>query len=206
MSPWLVAQVVYASVAWWLCARWVTRTAVFGAVSGRSLAGTVRELRLASRDEDVPRLTALLHAEPLAALLDREDLGGSAEQLVDDAITVARAAAPPIRMLRSLATMGTMFGLLCAVASLRSGIDANSAADLGRAASRALDSAVVGFVTALPCWTAAALCGRRARQTEIEIESVLLALTATQLDPSAGTDERSTPGPMEPVDAPTGDR
>ncbi len=181
------------------------RTAVFGAVSGRALAGTVRELRVASRDDDISRLPSLLDAEPLAALLDTDDHGASAEQLVDHAITAARAAAPPVRALRSLATIGTMLGLLCAVASLRSGIDANSAADLGRAASRALDSAVLGFVTALPCWTAAALCGRRARQTEIEMESVLLALSAREPDPSAGAVEASTTS-MEPVDAPQHDR
>lgn len=199
MSLSLVAQILYASIAWWFCARSVWRTETFAASSGRNLAGTLRELRAACRDTDIARLPGLLNAEALATLLDADGRRDSAERMVSDASSVSRMAAPPVRVLRSLATMGTMLGLLCAVANLRAGLDASSAGQLGLAASRALDSAVAGFVTALPCWTAAALCGRRARRTEIELELVLLALTATNPDPSARADEASIPGRADPV-------
>ena len=186
MNGWLAVQFAYAVSAWWFCARPVANAEHFGAAAGRELAATIRELRAAGQGGVVQRLPELLGIEALADLLELDPRTSVAEQFVERANAVTRAVAPPTRVLRSIATVGTMLGLLASVASLHGALDSAGAAAMQAAAGRAFDSAVLGFVTAIPCWTAAALCGRRARQSDIELESVLLALTADETDPSGG--------------------
>jgi hypothetical protein len=70
------------------------------------------------------------------------------------------------------------------------------------AAGHAFDSAVAGFVTALPCWTAVSLCGRQARQNDTGLEQVLLALRGEVRE--TGDAARDTTA-KEPGDAAVGD-
>lgn len=176
MNPWLVAQTVFAAVAWYLSARAVVRVFAFAGYAGRPLAVTIQELRERGRGSEVHRLAELLDAAPLEAFFDIDPDRLSAEELISRAQRVLAQVAPPIRLLRGLATVATTLGLLAAVASLRSGLEAGTVAAMQTAATRALDSAVVGFVTGLPCWTAVGLCRKRAWQTYSEFDLVLLAL------------------------------
>jgi hypothetical protein len=185
MSAWLAAQFAYAAMAWYFAARVVAVAYRFGGTVGRELSRTVRELRRADRDPDIARLAEALHPSPIASLLELTPETTSPIELVAEAERVSSNVAPPIRLLRSIATAGTMLGLLSAVATLRLSLDAGTATRMETTAKRAFDSAVVGFVTALPCWTAIALTRRRARETYSDLERIVLAMRA----------ERSRPGP-----------
>jgi hypothetical protein len=178
VTPWLLAQCVFAAFAWTLAARAVHRVAFFGGYAGKGLAATIRELRVGGRASEVPKLAEQFGETPLTSLLQLDADRVSAEELVSTAQEILPAIAPPIRVLRGLATIGTTLGLLAAVATLRQALDVGAATAMERAAAQAFDSAVAGFVTALPCWTAVALCRRRTWQTYAELDLVVLAMRA----------------------------
>lgn len=193
-------QVLFASAAWFVAAKAVLRAAQFTGETGAVLAATIRELRRTGREADVAQLGVVLTPSPIGGLLEDEGRCDSAEELVAEAERGLRAAAPPTRALRGLATIGTTFGLLAAVAALRTGLSQSSGLALEQAAGRALDSAVLGFVTALPCWTAVGLCRTLARRAAVSLEPVLLALRAGP--DHAATSDGDEPGEVgvEPVD------
>lgn len=184
MSLWLVLQVLYASVAWYFAARAVHRTAYFSGEVGEPLAATVRELRRVGRAADVARLGAALEPSPAGVLLADDTEYVSAEELVAESERTLAARTPPDRMLRGLATVGTTLGLLAAIAALRTGLNAGPGAPFDRAVGNALDSAVAGFVTALPCWTAVGLCRTSVRRARRGLEQLVVAMRSDV--PAAG--------------------
>jgi hypothetical protein len=201
---WLTAQIAFASVAWYIAARAVFQANLVGSLAGRDLAALVRDLRRAGRGSEVRRLAEALTPAPLEGLLELDADRVSAEDLVASAQSVLDAARPPAKLLRTLATVGTSLGLLAAVATLRVALQGQSAAVMTQVASRAFESAVLGFVTALPCWTAAALCRQRLLQLYRELDGVLLAMRAEGGPDEGPADEGSAvvvPPDVEPVDA-----
>ncbi len=170
---WMIVQGAYALVAWSVAVRAVSRAAALaGAVDG-GVVEAVRAARRAGRstqqlasDQMHPALVSVLSAETDGELgSDRAD-----EVRMDYAV--------PVSALRGMATIGTSLGLLAAIATLRSSTGGGEAV-----AARAFGSALLGFATAVPMWSALALAGRHARYASKQLHRLALAL---EEDPSDG--------------------
>ncbi len=83
------------------------------------------------------------------------------------------------RSLRGLATVSTTVGLLLATAMLRTVLGGTTGVSPSVGAGRAMDSAVLGLLTAMPCWTAVALCRKRLRAARGELDLAVGALAET---------------------------
>jgi len=186
LAGWWIAQGAHALVAWGASATVVVQYATRAGV-GSELPGY---LRAAVRTGASPRraLETVRAPPPFAVFAEIED-----DPSVDTltwAVSQARADCwPPTRLLRLLATAGTMLGLLATGAVLD---HAASAGNLATAAGSALDRAVFGFGSALPCWTAIAVSERCAAALRSRLDAIALAWVGA----SPGVAE---PGSITPV-------
>ncbi len=182
-SAWLLAQGAYAIGAWGFAARAVWQSAVLVGLLSAPLASRVLAWRRANEDERARAFAREVH-NPVISLLMEVPLEEG--ELADDRLADALAmAAPPSKALRGMATIGTLFGLFAAIGMLRSaGADA-------RVAPAAFECALLGFVTAIPLWTAVAVCGVRARRITLALERLALAIDGeTQAEDASRDDPR----------------
>lgn len=161
---WTVVQILYAAGAWGLALRSVYHAARLRGLLGERLVEALLKLR-SRGDYEAGQLAALLREPALSALEDAAEQSAP-ELLVSRAQSLLGLAAPPMRLLRTLATVGTSLGFLGAVITLHGAIQGpmTSAGVGALTVARAFDSAVLGFVTGLPCWGALLVC-RREHQT-----------------------------------------
>jgi len=208
----LALQVVFAIIVWSVAARAVWRSRAYGGPALRSLRWSAFDgsgslsprfgRELARRFGGTPlesMVLALRGDSPMAT--DSEPVGelssvgesSDAERvgLLDDVVDSLR---PPIRLLRGLATAGTTAGLLAAIATLRRALGVGTQGALEAAAARGLDCAVTGFLTALPLWTAIALCRQNFRRSYDEID---LALRSTSRRRKGSDGPKPTPTGMD---------
>lgn len=178
---WLWLQGVYALAAWAYSVRVVARVAsLAGAIDGGVLEA-VRALRQRGEGLDALLASDALHPDVRWVLRSAHE-----DELATDRVDAVLAkTAPPSLTLRGLATIGTSLGLLGAIVTLRGVIGG------GGGAARAFESALLGFVTAIPVWSALALAGQRTRRTARQCERLAELL---DLDPSAEASAESEPG------------
>ena len=178
---WLWLQGAYALAAWAYSVRVVARVAsLAGAIDG-GVIEAVRALR--QRGEGLDALIACDELHPDVQWVLR---AGREDELATDRMELVLAkTAPPSLTLRGLATIGTSLGLLGAIVTLRGVIGG------GGGAAKAFESALLGFVTAIPVWSALALAGQRSRRTARQCERLAELL---DVDPSADTLAESEPG------------
>lgn len=178
---WLWLQGVYALAAWAYSVRVVARvSALAGALDG-AVIDAVRALR--RRGEGLDALLASDELHPDVQWILRAN---AEEELASDRAEVVLAkTAPPSLTLRGLATIGTSLGLLGAIVTLRGVIGG------GGGAARAFESALLGFVTAIPVWSALSLAAQRMRRTARQCERLAELL---DLDPSVEESSESEAG------------
>jgi hypothetical protein len=181
-SLWFIAQGVYACAAWSFAARAVVRSADLAGVLASPLVSRARSWRGPEARARRRRIAQQLNS-PAVSLLMQEPLE-EGEHFVDRLDDALGLAAPPSRAMRGMATIGTMFGLLAAIALLR-----GRAGD-ARVAAAAFECALLGFVTAVPLWTAVGVCGARARRSALGLERLASALDGD--GPAEGEDRGET--------------
>lgn len=177
---WLWLQGVYALAAWAYSVRVVARVAsLAGAIDG-GVIEAVRALRRQGEGLDALIASDELHPDVQWVLCAARE----GELATDRMEWVLARTAPPSLALRGLATIGTSLGLLGAIVTLRGVIGG------GGGAARAFESALLGFVTAIPVWSALALAAQRSRRTARQCERLAELL---DLDPSADASVGSEP-------------
>lgn len=176
-AGWITMQLSYAAVSWSISAGAVYRAAFNAGTAGPGLEAAIESLTARpDRESAVASFAGALGEGPVRALLDGGYDDSSAEQW---ALRVDRAQADyavAVRTLRGLATMGTTLGLLAAIATMRAGLEAPHAEAVRTVANAAFDSAVLGFVSALPCWAALALARTHDRRTYQSLGRAAVAL------------------------------
>ncbi len=177
---WLVLQGVYALVAWSIAVRAVARSA---AISGALDAPVVEAARaLRARGEGYAALSTEAMHPAIAWVLGAEADGELASDRADEMVS---ECAPPSRALRGMATIGTSLGLLGAIATLRGIVGGG-----GASAARAFESALLGFVTAIPLWTALAVAGQRMRRVSVQLHRLAEVVDGEPMvGASAGSEE-----------------
>jgi hypothetical protein len=176
---WLILQGAYALVAWSIAVRAVVRVSDLVGALDPALMRRVRALVAEGRGTECGALADRLENPTISLLLKGEDDEDAYERL-DDALAMS---APPTKALRGMATIGTSFGLLAAIATLRFGMPSGAT----RAAGAAFESALLGFVTAVPLWTAIGVCGLRMKRCAVLLEKLAAARTGEEPEPRGST-------------------
>lgn len=157
---WLAVQAVFAVFAWGVAIRAVLRVAdLAGVLIESKLVETTRALTKQGDHDGLRRLGQALDSANLQAIV-----AVSESELLELDLRVnaaVDAVRPPLGALRGMATIGTSLGLLAVIVRLHHGLQIGSA---GAAMMGVLDSAVLGFVTALPLWTAIGLVQPKMRR------------------------------------------
>jgi hypothetical protein len=159
---WLIVQGTYALFAWWWAARVVARAATLAGALDPQVLAAVRALVRRGRVDACDGLAERVGVSAITEVLCAHREG---DEPIDRLDGVLAREAPPHRALRGLATIGTMLGLLAAIATLRG----------GGSGTRALESALMGFSTAIPLWTAVGLSVSRWRRASRALEKLAAA-------------------------------
>lgn len=191
---WLWLQIVYALVAWSIAIRAVLRTAKLSGLLDVSLLKLVRGLARQKKDTEIAALCDDLNSSAVSEVLREpvtlgEDMGARVNQAI-------ALSAPPSTAMRGMATIGTSLGFLGAIATMRTGVDVGGAQ---RAMARAIECALLGFVTAIPLWTAITVSSRHMKTVRTALDKLADAREGT--DPGE-TIEQNTPkdSPVSGVD------
>lgn len=184
-SSWLLVQGLFAAVAWGFSARSVVRSSRSAGSVQPALADALHEIaQRPTAEGDLARFAQALGG-PVQTLLDGPSTEADPEQWALRAQRAYGLEQTPVRALRGLATMGTTLGLLAAVATLRAGLEAPNSDAVRSVATAAFDSAVLGFVTALPCWSALAASRLYDRRTWQGLDRAVVALAGGALSSDA---------------------
>ncbi len=164
---WLALQSVYAMVAWSIALRAVVRSARLSGLLDASVLKLCKRLLTAKHESSIKELCDQLGSAPLSEVL-RESVSPTEDVFarVDRAVAMT---APPTTALRGLATIGTSLGFLGAIATMRASVDTGGAQ---RAMAQAIECALLGFVTAIPLWTAVTISGKHTRSARLALDKL----------------------------------
>ncbi|MBL8678357.1 MAG: hypothetical protein JNK05_04285 [Myxococcales bacterium] len=195
---WSVVQGLYAVVAWSIAVRAVARTsALLGALD----PALISQAKSLVRRGDRGGATALVERAGHPALVFVVEAEKDDEDVLDRVDVVGLEYGPPTRGLRGMATIGTSLGLLAAIATILT-----SVASPSRGAAQAFERALMGFVTAIPLWTAATIAGQQMRRVRKSLDRFGLALAGDDAEPRSAEepasegDSRSEPITEDPED------
>lgn len=175
---WSVVQGAYAIVAWFFAVRAVAKTSALLGALDPALVSRARQLSR-SGDRDGVRSVVENAGHPALAFVVQAESEG--EDPLDRVDIVALEYGPPTRGLRGMATIGTSLGLLAAIATILTSVSAPS-----RGAAMAFERALMGFVTAIPLWTAATIAGQQMRRVRKSLDRFGLALAGDDGEPRTG--------------------
>jgi|LNFM01.1.fsa_nt_gb hypothetical protein len=189
---WSAVQGVYALVAWTIATRAVTTTASLLGALEPTLISRVRQL---VRSGNGAAAVSLVERAGHPALLSIAQATADGEEPLDRVDAVVLDYGPPTRALRGMATIGTSLGLLAAIATILGSVSSTS-----RGAAAAFERALMGFVTAIPLWTAATIAGQQMRRVRKSLERIGLAFSGEELDQRSGDEAASEREQQTPKD------
>ena len=164
---WLWIQATYAVLAWGVALRAVIRSARINGQLDPSLLTHVQKLVSRQQESQIEALCIELNSEAISEVI-RERVFGAEDVFARVKQAVAMSA-PPTTAMRGMATIGTSLGLLGAIATMRSSFDTGASQ---AAVAQAIECALLGFVTAIPLWTAIGVCAKHVKPARIALDKL----------------------------------
>ena len=164
---WIWIQATYAAIAWSVALRAVIRSARLNGQLDASLLKHVQKLVGSKHEAQIEALCVELNSEAISEVI-REPVF-SAEDVFSRVKQAIAMSAPPTTAMRGMATIGTSLGLLAAIATMRSSFDTGGSQ---RAVAQAIECALLGFVTAIPLWTAIGVCAKHVKPARLALDKL----------------------------------
>lgn len=164
---WIWIQATYAIIAWSVALRAVIRSARINGQLEPALLKLVQKLVATKQEAQIEALCDELNAEAISEVIREPVL--SAEDVFARVKQAIAMSAPPTTAMRGMATIGTSLGLLGAIATMRSSFDTGASQG---AVAQAIQCALLGFVTAIPLWTAIGVCAKHVKPARIALDKL----------------------------------